>query len=168
MEAKRRPQSAPESFRFALRVRHPSIDPEEISNELRLAAEHSFKAGQPRPSGSRSGATSVYNESYWLAPLDPAAWAGEWSLIEGLPNLRARGAARAISSLNPEVALTLVTTALSHTHAAFLRRLQAEGGEVRLLVELSADAMSGFTLTPTVSRTLGSLGVSVNFEFANT
>jgi hypothetical protein len=37
-----------------------------------------------------------------------------------------------------------------------------------LLVELSADAMSGFTLTPTVSRTLGSLGVSVNFEFANT
>ena len=164
MEAKRRPEAEPASFRFALRVRHPSIDPEEISKELQLAAEHSFKAGEPRPSGGRSTTTSVYNESYWLAPLDPGAWAGEWSPVEGLPRVRARGA-RAIS-LNPEVALTLLATTLSHTYAAFIRRLQAEGGEVRLLVELSADAMSGFTLTPAVSRALGSLGVSVNFEFA--
>jgi hypothetical protein len=35
-------------FQLSLHVRHPSVDPEEISRELGLEATESFRAGGPR------------------------------------------------------------------------------------------------------------------------
>src|SRR5262245_9035441 len=56
-------------FQISLRIRHPSSDPGTISRELRVEAEYSFKAGEPRESGSGMAATSVHAESYWLGSL---------------------------------------------------------------------------------------------------
>lgn len=144
-----------DSFQLSLRIRHPSMDPAEISRELHMEAEYSFKAGETR--GPSRGASSASNhaESYWLAPLDAAFWES-----------------RTLASLQPyavEVGtldLALVRCAyLLRRHAAFLRRVKTEGGDVSLLVALSTEAVSGFSLTPQCAGALHALGVGVDFEF---
>jgi hypothetical protein len=62
------------SYQLSLHVRHPSVDPEEISRELALDATESFRAGEPRHSRSGVAATAVHGETYWVAVLDPMAW----------------------------------------------------------------------------------------------
>lgn len=61
-------------FQLSLHVRHPSVDPAEISRELGLEATESFRAGEPRHSRSGVAATAVHGETYWVAVLDPVAW----------------------------------------------------------------------------------------------
>ena len=39
-------------FQLSLRIRHPSMDPADISKELGIEPEHAFRAGQPRHSKS--------------------------------------------------------------------------------------------------------------------
>jgi hypothetical protein len=65
-------QAAP--YQLSLHVRHPSVDPEEISRELGLDAIESFRAGAPRQSRSGIAATAVHGETYWVAVLDPLVW----------------------------------------------------------------------------------------------
>ena len=74
MEASKltKPQLPP--FELSLRIRHPSVDPAELSRELALDAEHSFRAGEPRRSRGDASPASVYAESYWLGTLDPTSW----------------------------------------------------------------------------------------------
>jgi hypothetical protein len=62
------------AYQLSLHVRHPSVDPEEISRELGLAATESFRAGEPRQSRSGVAATAVHGETYWVAVLDPMLW----------------------------------------------------------------------------------------------
>jgi hypothetical protein len=62
----------PLPFQLSLRIKHPSMDPADISKELGIEPEHSFRAGQPRHSKSGLGAAAVHASSYWLAPLHPA------------------------------------------------------------------------------------------------
>jgi hypothetical protein len=71
----RKPSSAQAlPYQLSLHVRHPSVDPEEISRELGLEATESFRAGEPRHSRSGVAATAVHGETYWVAVLDPMAW----------------------------------------------------------------------------------------------
>lgn len=154
MEA-RQLKASSEAFHLSLRVRHPSMDPAEISRALHMKAEYSFKAGEVRGRKSAVGASS-HAESYWLAPLDPAFWEGTTTPASVQPYNLGMGA----------LELAFVRCAyLLRRHAAFLHRVQAEGGEVSLLVEISTDVVSGFSLTPQCTGAFYDLGVSVDFEF---
>lgn len=168
MEAGKRLQSPPAAFQLSLRIRHPSIDPAEISRELQLEPDHCFMAGEPRQSSSGVATASVHNQSYWLATVDPTSLPDDLSLLAGIPELeRARATVRAISLMGLDTGLTLIVMRLLRRNADFIRRLRAEGGEVGLLVELSAKKARGFTLTPEISRTLGEFGIAVDFEIVN-
>ncbi|HTC51989.1 MAG TPA: hypothetical protein VK700_08650 [Steroidobacteraceae bacterium] len=67
-------------FQLSLHVRHPSVDPDEISRELGLEATESFRAGEPRHSRSGVAATAVHGETYWVAVLDPMVWSAPATL----------------------------------------------------------------------------------------
>lgn len=159
-------------FELSLRIRHPSLDPAVISHELRLQPEHSFKAGEPRESSSGIAAAAVHPESYWLARLNPVTWPAAVSAFDmsfpGRPRLAvSKERLRSMVTDSLALALTLCTTHLLRTHAGFVRRVQAEGGEVGLIVEISCSAMQGFTLTPSIARVLADLGVGIEFELVN-
>lgn len=156
MEA-RQLKPASDSFQLSLRVRHPSMDPAEISRELHIEAEFSFKAGEERGRRSAASKASSHAESYWLAPLDASFWEARTSV-----------------SLQPYTVdfgtldHALVRCAyLLRRHATFLRRVKAEGGDVSLLVAVSPQAVSGFTLTPQCAGALHALGLGVDFEFTS-
>ena len=64
-------------------------------------------------------------------------------------------------------ALTVVTSSVLRRHAQFFHRIQSEGGEVRLIVAISARKMRGFTITPQLSKALSDLRVPVDIELTH-
>jgi hypothetical protein len=167
MEARKVSTSDPPPFQLSLRIRHPSMDPAELSHEFKIKAEHSFRAGDPRPSRSGIAAASVRTESYWLGALNPAEWPADISFPEH-PRLQvAQERLGAAAAQSFDWALSLSATRFCHLHAELLRRIRSEGGQISLLVALSPGSVSSFSLVPEVSRVFGEFGVTVEFEFAN-
>jgi hypothetical protein len=75
--------------------------------------------------------------------------------------------AQAIALAAVDSALTILITSVLRRHAEFFRRIESEGGEVRLIVALSARKTRGFTLTPHLCKALSELRVPVDFELAH-
>jgi hypothetical protein len=164
MEATKLQQTDSEPFQLSLRIRHPSVDPDELSRELRIEAAHCFRAGDPRP--SRTGIASVHSESYWLGALSTANWPvevgspGALRLMAGQERL---GVA-ATRSLGWVLALS---TRFFTAHAETLRRIVAENGQVSLLITAAAGEVGGFSLAPAVGRVFSELGITLEFEFTS-
>lgn len=162
MEAGRASQQPSYPFQLSLRIRHPSIDPASISRELQIEPEHSFRAGQLRESARSLAMTPAHVESYWLATLDPATLLLGTALA---PDVSPHTHAIAFGVLDS--ALTVLISSLLRRHLEFFRRLESEGGEVRLIVAVSARRTRGFTLTPHLSRALSELRIPVDFELTH-
>lgn len=160
MEARASQPSYP--FQLSLRVRHPSIDPAAISRELQIEPEHSFRAGDLRDATRSMAVTPVHVESYWLATLDPTTLLAGTALV---PEISPQTHAIALAAVDS--ALTILITSVLRRHAQFFRRIESEGGEVRVIVALSARKTRGFTLTPHLSRALSDLRIPVDFEFGH-
>jgi hypothetical protein len=161
-------QSPP--FQLSLRIRHPSMDPVDISKELRIEPEHSFRAGQPRHSKSGLAPAAVHTESYWLAPLNPASWFGNPSFAEFAEPLKraiARAHIEAVSARNLTGALALCAMRFNKAHAELLQTIRSEGGEISLLVTLSSAALNSFSLPPQVSRMFGEIGITLEFDITD-
>jgi hypothetical protein len=164
MEARKLTEPARRPFQMSLRIRHPTMDPAEISRELNMQAEHSFRAGDRRP--SRSGIPdSVYAESYWIGLLNPVERGIDIS-FPGNPQsqLAQQRLTDEIWSLGGALAISAVV--FFRTHAQALRRMLSEGGQVSLLVTISGSEVNSFTLAPETSRVFGELGIAVEFELS--
>ena len=171
MEARDISRSRVAPFEISLRIRHPSIDPRRISHELKVEPDHCFKAGEPRESSSGIAATSVHAESYWLGSL--TVLTSTSSLMSGFnapPSVSARRAkvTRTAAQMSLGVALDTSILAFLRPHAEFIRQIQCDEGQVCLLIELSMQSLSGFTLSPQCTRVLSDLGVSLEFDFVAT
>jgi hypothetical protein len=167
MEARKLSKSDPQPFQLSLRIRHPSMDPAALSREFKIEAEHSFRAGDPRPSRSGIAPASVHPESYWLGALNPAKWPADISFPDHPRLQMAQERLGVAATKSFGWALSLSTTRFFCLHAELLRRIRSEGGQISLLVALSPDEASSFSLAPEVSRAFGEFGITVEFEFTN-
>jgi hypothetical protein len=165
MEARPLSKSDAQPFELSLRIRHPSIDPAELSREFQIEAEHAFRAGDPRPSRSTLAPPSVHTESYWLGLLKPAR-------PEDLPLPESRllqivqeHLASATKTLS--WALSLRAVRFFNTHVQLLRRIRSEGGQISLLVAICTDEVNSFSLAPEASRVFGELGITVEFDLTD-
>jgi hypothetical protein len=166
MEARKLSHPRASPFQLSLRVRHPSLDPEEISSQLRMKAEHSFRAGDPRLSRSGLAPASVHAESYWLGALNPADWPADPAVADD-PRVKIALERLPAVSRNLGWALSLCALRFASVHAALLRRIRAEDGQVSVLVTISTADVSGFSLMPEVTRVFSELGIALEFEFLN-
>lgn len=165
MEAKRLPESAPPAFQLSLRVRHPSVDPADLSREFMIEAEHSFRAGTPRRSATGVESVAAHSESYWLGVLKPSGTVIDVSFPGHAGSEWAQEQLTAVrNSLSGQLSLT--TSRFLRTHAELLRRLRTEGGEIALLVTISSSEVNSFTLPAETSQLFGEMGVSLEFELA--
>jgi hypothetical protein len=142
------------------------MDPAVISQELAIEAEHSFKAGAPRQ--SRSGlAPSVHPETYWLAILEPSSWLIDLSFSGrsdlALAHQRLRDPA--IEDLSST--LSLCAMRLRARHAALLRQIRADGGQVSMIIALATKFVTSFGLAPEASRIFSELGITLEFELTD-
>jgi hypothetical protein len=144
------------------------MDPAAISRELRLEPEHWFKAGEPRTSSSGIAAAAVHGESCWLGTLDPQTWTPEQAVFEMPTQMRTTASKERLRAMVMDslgMALTLACSHFFRAHGDFFRRLQSEGGDVGLIIELPAASALSFTLSPQVTKVLSELGIAVDFEF---
>jgi hypothetical protein len=168
MEARDISRSQVAPFEISLRIRHPSLDPRRISRELKVEPEHCFKAGEPRESVSGIAATAVHAESYWLGSL--TGLTSMSSLMSGLTapssvSARRAKATRTAAQMSLGVALDTSILAFLRPHAEFIRQIQCDEGQVCLLIEISTESLSGFSLSTQCTRVLSDLGVSLEFDF---
>jgi len=76
-----------------LRVKHPTMDPQEMTEKLGVEPEHTANAG---PAASRSGVRRLHSESYWLARLPTL------TVQERISNLRSFSTKAALSAPDKE------------------------------------------------------------------
>lgn len=144
-----------------LRIRHPSIDPTDITTTLKLTPVHEWAAGSVRDAIGAEGTRGRHSDSYWLAPLGDADWQP------------ARSAAIAASAGKPLWPLTralpldaflLGQVRLLVPHKEFFARLKAEGAVCELAVTLSPDEHWAVDLTPALLRSLADLNIGMSVE----
>ena len=165
MEAKKLSEDPAPAYQLSLRIRHPSINPVEISQALEIEPEHAFQAGDARRSGGRAP-PSVHTESYWLGILKPRAVLPDISFPG---NERSQVAQARLTETMRSLtwALSLSASRVLSVHAGLLRRIRAEGGQVTLLVAISESEATSFSLAPEASRLFGELGITVEFELGD-
>ncbi len=56
-------------FTLSLRIRHPSVEPAEITRNLGIEPQHTWRAGDPRRDVAGSEINGTYRESYWMGRL---------------------------------------------------------------------------------------------------
>jgi hypothetical protein len=153
-------------FQISLRIRHPSIDPAEISRVLGLEPEEAFAAGQRRRMRSSSAAPRVHSETVWVGNLDPTAL--EEPVVPQDPGwARIERHLRVHAGHHLDVALATMCLRLRAKHAEFLKRIDDEGGRISLLVTVSPKLVTTFTLLPEMARAVSDLRISLEFEFAD-
>ncbi len=56
-------------FTMSLRIRHPDVDPELITQTLGIAPQHSWRAGDARRDSAGNALGRAYRESFWMGRL---------------------------------------------------------------------------------------------------
>jgi hypothetical protein len=131
-------------FTISLRIRHPSLDPQRVTQTLGIEPQHTWKAGDRRRAPAGGELKGVYRESYWMGRLMDE------------PQLSS-------SRLSVESVLMQTLARLSHSRS-FLEQLQAEGGIAELHVSLFAREDFRLELSPRSLALLGRLGVAVALD----
>jgi hypothetical protein len=177
MEAHKLSKTSATPFQWLLRIRHPAIDPGEISSSLDLEPEHCFKAGDSRAARAEGLFSGRHAQSYWLAPLSVESWAdpSEPTFLAAiaardpdrnfaLPAENLQAASRNLRSSSVEGSLFLFLQRLNTRHS-FLQRIQAEGGDVTLIMAIERESAADFTLPAAAAGLLVHLGISIEFRF---
>lgn len=148
------------SFTISLHIKHPSIDPDVITQTLGVTPDHSWACGEPKRSSS--GPQGVRRNSFWCATLPPPPMtAGFADLLKESAKLQ-----RTMEMASQDFATSLIfRLLLLRRHQEFIQRLVEEGGELSFVVELQAAELTGFKMDPTLTRQLGALGATLEFQF---
>jgi hypothetical protein len=172
MEARQLSNESVAEVQVSLRIRHPRIDPDEISAAVGVQPEHCFKSGAPA-----QGRRGLHTQTYWLAQIAPGSWPEpiDPSFLETIaaryPGRSAtssvedfRKLAQGARSRSVEMMLFYGLQRLNARHA-FLERIQSDGGDVSLLLSLERGSATDFTLPVAMSRLLVKLGITLEFKF---
>jgi|SRR5580700_5994834 hypothetical protein len=171
MPVQKLPRPLTNKIQLSLHIRHPSLQPEEISKEMRWLPVDSFAVGEPCQASIGSGtelAPRLHTESYWVATLD-AAFLSRHSVT------RSRTASRRsvqisdetlrilASSESTESFITLACSSLLR-HASFFESIRNSGGSAKLIVTMVEPTLR---IPPEVSRRLADLGITLEAEFVS-
>jgi Domain of unknown function (DUF4279) len=132
------------NYAISLRVRHPNLDPAVLTKALHLEPLHCWRAGEPRRSVTGAALGGEHRDSYWSAPLP--------------------GQAVGSAAFPLELFLGQQLVQLGR-HRELLSRVQGEGGQISLLIEISPAENAVLTLSTGVSRKLADLNIEVEFQF---
>lgn len=136
-QARSTPQTETADWELFLRIKHPSLDPAEISAALDIQAEESIAAG---PQVSSSGVRRLHNETYWIASLATfgvvEASLHDMSIVTRLKRLESSG--------------------------AFFERINRDGGSVTLIVD-RGDREEPVVLNRCLAK-LAALGIALEID----
>jgi hypothetical protein len=139
-------------YTVSLRIRHPSIDPEELTEKLGFAPHYSWRAGDPKRDASGEPGEGTYRETYWFGRL-PSMSLGT---IADTP-------LGAIPDLPLEGAIMLALLRLQRADE-FWSALVASGGTARVIVEIYGGRDLTLDLSPPTLAMLARLGLAISVD----
>jgi len=165
MKARSQPKQDLDAPQLFLRIRHPAMDPAEITRALAIEPIETIAAGAVMESGVRR----LHSESYWIAQLPIT------SMHELAEKYRAGTTLQPTLAVNKEELLALVGASEwdvrillrlkeleADAHRKFIQRITAEGGSVALLVS-RGDQRAPFVIKRSLSK-LAELGVELEVD----
>ena len=114
---------------------------------------------------------------YWLAPISPESWPDPIgpeflaAIAEKHPARQGAVSAEALQAVSTELrsrgieAVLFLFLQRLNAHLPFLQKIQAEGGDVALILVIERESAADFTLPVGVARLLVQLGISIEFNF---
>jgi hypothetical protein len=185
MKSNVRTDSSAPLFQLCLRIKHPTIDPDEITRTLGLEPEHSINAGT---AVSGEGVRRLHCESYWIAQLSmPTMESLRDAAAKRLGLIRETQRRKAPSRQAQEAMilgmafaewrkedLAIVHNATGYDififtclkrledHGDFFRRINHEGGSVTLIVQ-RPDYDRPVSIKQTLGR-LAELGIELEID----
>ena len=149
-----------------LRVKHPGIDPADLTHEFGLQPEHAVQAGA---AVSDTGLRKLHTESYWLAALptqslqELTAWTKQ---VSSLPqqsiavNLRSLRLSHATGIDGMQILIWLRTL---EAQRDLIQRINSEGGSVTVVVQ-RPDRDVPFNLSPHLAQRLAELEIALEID----
>ena len=143
--------------RIHLRVKHPKLDPNEITRVLSMTPEHTLDAGR--------SSVSMAAESYWIAPLSFTAFDETWANDE---NEESGGSTLpSIAGMQLMSDESIVGHALRRlqSHRRFFHSIADEGGTATLLINVNK--AGSMTIPPSLARKLADLGLTLELDWSD-
>jgi hypothetical protein len=167
MKSSARHSASSPPARIHLRIKHPKLDPNEITKTLAISPEHTLEAGR---SASSSGVERLHAECYWIAPLAFPSYDDPW-LMTGLMGAAKEGTSRetsigqisALQMMAHEAVIALALRKLQSQHD-FFQRIREEGGSATLLI--TTDQPGSMTIQPSLARKLADAGLSLELDWS--
>jgi hypothetical protein len=131
-------------FTMSLRIRHPDIDPTEISNSLGLQPQHTWCAGEARRDSAGSALSGTYRETFWVCELMSS------------PEL-------STDQVGVESELQRVLGTLRRSFD-FLQTLHGSGGATEIYISIFAREEFRLELGGELAALLGRLGITTAIE----
>jgi hypothetical protein len=147
------------STRIHLRVKHPKLDPNEITRILSMTPEHTLDAGR--------SAVSTAAESYWIAPLDFSEIDDAWPEFGSASDDFAEGTFPPFPGMQMMSDESIVGRALRRlqSHQRFFRRVESDGGTATLLINVNQ--AGSMTIPPSLARKLADLGLTLELDWSD-
>jgi hypothetical protein len=147
------------STRIHLRVKHPKLDPNEITRILSMTPEHTLDAGR--------SAVSTAAESYWIAPLDFSEIDDAWPEFGSASDDLAEGTFPPFPGMQMMSDESIVGRALRRlqSHQRFFRRIESDGGTATLLINVNQ--AGSMTIPPSLARKLADLGLTLELDWSD-
>jgi hypothetical protein len=159
MTASARQTQSAAPARIHLRIKHPDLDPDEITQKLSMSPEHTLEAG-------RSGSSALHADCYWIAPLHFAM----------LDEPGAGGAPRQSISRDASIAQVSALQMMPHesivgfalrqlqSHQSFFQRVHDDGGTATLLI--TTDDPGSMTIDPALARKLADMSLALELDWS--
>src|SRR5262245_52995607 len=153
-------------IRLFLRIKHPDIDPAEISRALEVEPEHAHQAGA---TVSSRGVRKIHSDTYWLAELQVSSIKELWGQLPLRPIGQPEHVPPSVAELRSAQASGLYDLQLSlslvklESRRPFIQRIVAEGGSVTLVLQ-RADRNAPLTIGPGLARRLADLEIRLEID----
>jgi hypothetical protein len=150
----------PQEFSIALRVRHPSIDPAEVTSRVGIEPQHAWRAGEPRRVDGDDAGSAVHRETYWVGLLPPPRLVGPTPA----PWLDVATVERLTAAANVPQASLYFTLLKMKRSAGFWREFAEQGGTVECLLQVHKAARFQLDLSQALLLALVDLKITLSIE----
>jgi len=152
---------SPHDFSIALRVRHPSMDPDEITRQLGIAPQHAWRAGEPRAIEDGEVGSAFHRETYWVGLLPSRPWNPMLPIVPaGMSRIVA---AAKNAATHPQVALYFTLLKMKRA-AGFWREFADQGGTVECLLQVHQAERFQLDLSQALLLALVELKITLSIE----
>jgi hypothetical protein len=151
----------PQGFSVRFRIRHPHIDPAELSRQLGVDPQHAWRAGEPRQREPGEVGSGVYRETFWVGSLSAAQpWAG---MVAEPTRLGPLAVMINTGPVQPQVSLYFTLLRMKRA-AAFWREFMEQGGTIECLLLINAAESFQLEISQALLLMLVELKIALSIE----